>query len=85
MGERFIQYAISVFFCAMSVHEYCVKNWNGAFYFLLAAGFLALWVEMHKKNEQSEYNNCSWFINPPLGNTSDYEKGKPKDGDSNRK
>ena len=65
MGEQFFQYAMSIFFCAMSLRDYLRSEWHGAFYFLLAAGFLALWVELRRKNGNAVYKDCSWFVNPP--------------------
>lgn len=65
MSERFIQYAVAGFFCVMSLGNSLLENWIKAFYFLLAAGFLALWIELHKGDGKTVYKNCSWFMTPP--------------------
>ena len=66
MSERVLQYSLTVFLCAVSFREYLNSGWLGAFYFLLAAGFLALWIELHKGDgEKNVYHNCSWFMTPP--------------------
>ena len=81
-----IQYAMSVFLCAVSVREYWIKDWHGAFYFLLAAGFLALWTELHRRNsEATAYHNCSWFMGPfpSTPSTPDSGKEEVKGGTSN--
>ena len=78
MSGWFIQYAVNLFFCAMSVRDFLRENWHGAFYFLLAAGFLALWTEL-RRGGGAVYNNCSWFVNPPPMPTDETGKENPPD------
>ena len=65
MNETVFQYGIAFMLLALSAHDFIRQNWHGAFYFLLAAGLFALWIELRNGCGKIEYFNCSWFMNPP--------------------
>lgn len=68
----FLCYAAWIVMIGCSIREFLRENWIGAFYFLLACGFLAIWVELRKnKGTAQVYNNCQWFVNPQMGESGD--------------